>query len=361
MNKVLASIFITLFSISSSYAASCEENVDKVKIFYVNGMFTNYQKFGANKAHLMGFQKKYLKSDFELYPFVDGSYNNTEVFYQQFQQVALQKYEEAGPIEKEIIKKLLRGTVDAFNDQDSEVSKLLITKIFSELDRYVIVGDSDFSTAKVRLTSNLNQCARVILVGHSQGNFYSNGLLESLYNEYMHKDGSSISTYPMLSYMGIALPTSVAGGSVGVARPDLIGHITNDNDYIMSAVRNNIGAVPANYDASFNFSDWTGHGLTESYLIPSGQAAVISNHMKRIASNLVPPSLHKQVSVSSSAINSIGYSKISQVLDVEFSDNDVYRYEGVPENVWNNFQSASSKGKFFNINIKNSYSFTKLN
>ncbi len=137
MNKVLASIFITLFSISSSYAASCEENVDKVKIFYVNGMFTNYQKFGANKAHLMGFQKKYLKSDFELYPFVDGSYNNTEVFYQQFQQVALQKYEEAGPIEKEIIKKLLRGTVDAFNDQDSEVSKLLITKIFSELDGVV--------------------------------------------------------------------------------------------------------------------------------------------------------------------------------------------------------------------------------
>ena len=39
---------------------------------------------------------------------------------------------------------------------------------------------------------------------------------------------------------------------------------------------------------------------------------------------------------------------------------DEVRYEGVPEKIGDGFISASSKGKYFNISIKNSYSYTKI-
>ncbi|MEF2495020.1 KTSC domain-containing protein [Vibrio mimicus] len=360
MKLSLTGVALLLSAVGSVEAATCEQNVDKVKLFYVNGMFTDYFKFGANKAQLITFQKAHLKNEFELHPIVDGSYNDNEDLIKQFAQVAAQKYADSGPIEREAIKKLIRGTTNLLTDQDTAESKALLQKIFNDLDGYNITNDVDFSTAYRRLTANLDTCYRVILVGHSQGNFYSNELLSELYSKYTHKDGSSLFDYPMLSYMGIALPTSVAGGPIGTAKPDLIGHITNDNDYIMAAVREAIGAIPANYNASFTFADWTGHGLTEAYLTRSGQASVISSHMKRMVKNLLPPALHGQQQVSSSAINGIGYSKISEILDIEFSDNTVYRYEGVPEGVWESFKAASSKGRYFNMSIKDKYSFTQL-
>ncbi|MGF1868386.1 KTSC domain-containing protein [Photobacterium indicum] len=128
----------------------------------------------------------------------------------------------------------------------------------------------------------------------------------------------------------------------------------------MASVREAIGAVPANYDASFTFADWTGHALTEAYLKRPGQASVIASNMKRMIKEMLPPAMHEQQSVSSSAISGMGYSKISEILDIEFIDNTVYRYEGVPESVWESFKSASSKGRFFNMSIKDKYSFTQL-
>ncbi|MCJ2376923.1 KTSC domain-containing protein [Vibrio sp. ZSDZ34] len=360
MKKILTAVIIALLSLNTAYASNCGPRVDEVQLFYVNGMFTTYQKFGANKAHLITYQKKYLANEFEMSPIVDGSYNNSEDLTKQVEQVAKQNYEEATPEQREVLKMLINGTFSFYTGLSDEEAKTLISGLFSELDAYLITGDEDYLTAERRLSSNLDQCKRVILVGHSQGNFYSNGLLESLYNKYRFDDGNQLSTYPMLSYMGIALPTSQVGGSIGSARPELVGHITNDTDFIMAAVREYIGAAPSNYDASFSFNDITGHGLIPSYLLPSGQANVIANHIKRIARNLVPPPIYEQQSVSSSAINSVGYSSISQLLDVQFADDSVYRYEGVPETVWDGFISASSKGKYFNISIKNSYSFTQI-
>lgn len=300
MKKYLAIAALLLSTVSSVEAATCEQNVDKVQLFYVNGMFTDYVDFGANQQQLMSFQKAYLSSEFELNGIVDGSYNRNEEFIKQFAQVAAQKYADSGPVEQAAIRGLIIGTTDLLPNSDSAKSKAILKEIFSALDAYTIRGNSDFSQAYGRLQANLNTCQRIILVGHSQGNFYSNGLLSAFYNGYSHKDGSNLFDYPMLSYMGIALPTSVAGGPIGSSRPDLIGHITNDNDYIMEAVRESIGAVPANYNASFTFADWTGHSLGNAYLKRSGQASTIASNMKRIAKNLLPPSLHKQLSVSSS-------------------------------------------------------------
>lgn len=67
----------------------------------------------------------------------------------------------------------------------------------------------------------------------------------------------------------------------------------------------------------------------------------------------------KRQKVNSSNIAAIAYSKRSKVLEVEFKSGSVYQYQDVPEKVWEGFNKAESKGKYFTRNIKISYKFKK--
>lgn len=67
----------------------------------------------------------------------------------------------------------------------------------------------------------------------------------------------------------------------------------------------------------------------------------------------------ERVSVSSSNISSIGYDRQSAVLEVEFTSGDVYHYFNVPEHLYNNLMSSSSKGGFLNNFIKYNYRYQK--
>lgn len=63
--------------------------------------------------------------------------------------------------------------------------------------------------------------------------------------------------------------------------------------------------------------------------------------------------------VSSSNIAEVGYDAPSMTLEIAFSDGGVYQYFEVPETVYQEFMRASSKGKFFHANIKDSYRYQK--
>ena len=66
--------------------------------------------------------------------------------------------------------------------------------------------------------------------------------------------------------------------------------------------------------------------------------------------------------VQSSNIERIGYNKEDEHLFVEFvsSDLSLYRYFGVPENVFKEFKDADSKGSYFHKEIKGNYSYEKV-
>jgi len=61
--------------------------------------------------------------------------------------------------------------------------------------------------------------------------------------------------------------------------------------------------------------------------------------------------------IKSSNIRSAGYDKESQTLEVEFASGAVYRYKNVPQQIYNEFNTASSKGKYFAKNIKHRFKF----
>lgn len=59
--------------------------------------------------------------------------------------------------------------------------------------------------------------------------------------------------------------------------------------------------------------------------------------------------------VDSSMITSIGYDAMSCTLEVEFKNGVVWQYHDFPEYMWNEFQSAESKGKYFHANIREQF------
>jgi hypothetical protein len=59
--------------------------------------------------------------------------------------------------------------------------------------------------------------------------------------------------------------------------------------------------------------------------------------------------------VSSSSLRSVGYDRATQTLEVEFRHGHVYRYAGVPLQLWAGLRAAASKGKFFQETIRDRF------
>lgn len=68
----------------------------------------------------------------------------------------------------------------------------------------------------------------------------------------------------------------------------------------------------------------------------------------------------KMEEVSSSNIEAIGFNKESSTLRVRFKGGDEWDYIGFPEDLYEDFLSAPSAGKYFSQNIRNQYRGEKV-
>ena len=59
--------------------------------------------------------------------------------------------------------------------------------------------------------------------------------------------------------------------------------------------------------------------------------------------------------VSSSCIAEIGYDSTDQILSIRFRSHKEYRYIGVPEKTYQSLLTASSIGRYFNAEVRNTY------
>ncbi len=64
--------------------------------------------------------------------------------------------------------------------------------------------------------------------------------------------------------------------------------------------------------------------------------------------------------VTSSDLKSVGYDPESQPLEIEFHGGGVYRYDGVPEAVFDGLMSAPSKGKYFHAHIRGVFPYHRV-
>lgn len=68
----------------------------------------------------------------------------------------------------------------------------------------------------------------------------------------------------------------------------------------------------------------------------------------------------RRQAVESSTVRSIGYDAGTKVLEIEFQSGTVYQYFDVPEAVHDGFRGADSKGKYFNLEIRDEYPFVRV-
>jgi hypothetical protein len=61
----------------------------------------------------------------------------------------------------------------------------------------------------------------------------------------------------------------------------------------------------------------------------------------------------------STAIRRMNYDAVEKVLEVEFTTGAVYEYFGVPFRVYEDFISASSRGRFFAYHFRDKYPYRK--
>lgn len=64
--------------------------------------------------------------------------------------------------------------------------------------------------------------------------------------------------------------------------------------------------------------------------------------------------------VNSSMISMADYNESTQTLTLTFKGGKAYAYAAVPPNVYKEFEDASSPGKYFLANIKNTYSVSPV-
>ena len=62
----------------------------------------------------------------------------------------------------------------------------------------------------------------------------------------------------------------------------------------------------------------------------------------------------------SSVVAAIRYDTTTSILRVIYVSGSVYDYKNVPEKVYKDMRSASSKGEFLNKHIKPNYEFEKI-
>lgn len=66
-----------------------------------------------------------------------------------------------------------------------------------------------------------------------------------------------------------------------------------------------------------------------------------------------------RIGVESSAIDSIGYDKLREILEIEFNTGKIYKYFNVPRHVFSELVSAQSVGKTFNEVVANNYKYVQ--
>ena len=359
MKKIIAILTAGAFSLSSGAAfAVCERNVDNVEIHYINGMFTDPASYHDNLHAIEEFLDRYFTGwgfDYN----VSGSHNRSKQALIQVVQVARHKFQDANARTRLAIMRFLNNDPKYASDPESVA---IVQEFLHEINVAYqgIMAEQDTIEAKRNLVKLLDTCSRVLLMTHSQGNFYGNALFNDLYANYVYPNGYPLAQYPMLGTIQIASPVYIPGGAAGTVYPETVGHVTNDNDIVMLLVRASIGAVGANYDALYNPADRSGHSLELSYLKQPGQAETIAGDMSRIIFRFKPYPLHGQHGASSSAMLGFGFSGLSKYLDIQFTSGAVYRYDEVSPGVFDGLRSASSQGGYFNEWIRDFYTYLRL-
>ncbi|MGR2918954.1 hypothetical protein [Acinetobacter sp. 1125_18A] len=231
-------LFMSIIFLTTSIYA--QEQYDNHAIVHINGLNTTFDGAVMNQLAL----KNQVQIERPNYS-VNLAYNKKSGFLKDILQVATQKF---------------------VNDTESDFWKLIDN--YDEIQKASLISDETYKKYIDQLKNNeslipeieehLNQYTsfldkgqNVVLVPHSQGNFYGNASLNLLL---AHSKQARNQIY-----------------SVGLASPseNLLpnsSYYTSSNDFVIRGIGVFIKVLPHNVTVPFSFSDLSGHSFVETYL-----------------------------------------------------------------------------------------------
>ncbi len=221
--------------------------------------------------------------------------------------------------------------------------------------------DFDLKKHVISYKQAIENCQKVLLVAHSQGNFYGNAAWYQVYAATLQ--GLPINKLRVMGMVSVGTPASHMGAPLFYEGDHrlITRYSTLDSDLIINAYRL-IGLTPmaANLTNSQSSPDWLDHSFTDAYLGVNHSRNVIRNQIRQVAYSLETLPFDRQP-LNSSALASAGYDPAAQILEVEFAGNgSVYRYYDVPETIYQSLISASSVGGYYNSSIRGQFISRRL-
>ena len=244
---------------SDSLAASSPETIQT--LVYVNGMYTDWKKANYNLGTIIGKVMPRVGVDKVML-----AWNQKEGHIEQLAEVIVQHIQQDYHLSD---KKAWYQTAYQYLLPAKYLFERFAKEALAKIDEDNYINDVDLNRhLNKRYLPLLEQNHKVVILSHSQGNFYANRAWNKIDNT------PAITKY------------SQAIGVVGVATPAIYVvdnglYTTNTNDLIINGIRAfsepHLQPKAANVTHTLTTTDLSGHGLSEIYLGNSTQSRAITN------------------------------------------------------------------------------------
>ncbi|CAN5514198.1 hypothetical protein BH10BDE1_BH10BDE1_13870 [soil metagenome] len=256
--RIVQRLMITLTFLAGTPTLALDCNTPNLASYFGNGMFNSDRQADNNRAELETFMRaRNLLSRGET---VALAYNFSEAAAEQLLQVSTQKDEETG-------RSFFRWVSNL--SSAPEFFRKIAQTAMTAYDLKAYLEDQDLRIQIERYEKDLKSGKVIVVVGHSQGNLYSNRAWELLrrLGRYNGK----------FALVGAATPTGYIAGDGPYS--------TLTQDKVMEFVRSQKGALPANVTNAR--ASASGHEFVSEYLEGSVSGPKIRDDLKDVISKVV--------------------------------------------------------------------------
>ena len=270
MSFAVVALALSVAHRSIAQTVDCSGDKKRISVFFVNGMFTTEDTAAKNRAAL----EELTKPDLQSAVGTDGiltfeiAHNQNEPAWEQLVQVYAQKEGD----DLSVFWRMINGNTLLPDWLKQAISDATGANMASASQPFT--NDADLAQHMQSYRAALDLHAKLVIVSHSQGNFYANAAYTALASEKPEYGAAT-------GVIGVASPASmVAGGGP---------YATFSEDWVINAVRFLYpNTLPANATTGTTPVDGLGHGFLTAYLaVPDARATILRN-VVQVESGLVP-------------------------------------------------------------------------
>jgi hypothetical protein len=278
--KIINQLFVCVLFLTSfvAEAQNCDspQSAELVRIYFVNGMDNKFIGPGIDDQDMVSSKDELAKIVGINIGTFGNSFNFQEDGYAQAKQVYQQR--EAQPVEFwQWMARLNKGEDARFPVplaiKDADITARI--KVAKDLNAKQYFIDKDLQVMVAQYLLDLKSGKKVVLVSHSQGNFYANNAYIYIKNNYPQYSNS----------FGIVMTASPA--SINASLGGLGPHTNNAKDKVLNGVMTVYPVLPYNENYT-EPTEWASHSFNKVYLKQWGLTRIKPDILNVIAKLKTP-------------------------------------------------------------------------